>query len=84
MALTKTEHAKLIEKYGSKATEKAIEKIGLYKGASGRKYKSDYMAILSWVMDSIDAHPLSKSSMSEAPEQDAKTLEMKRILNGRH
>jgi len=43
----------LQEKYGNDTTEKAIEKLDNYKGSTGKRYKSDYKAILNWVIDSL-------------------------------
>ncbi len=45
------EYQKLIEKHGADATKAMIEKLNVFKGANGKKYKSDYMAILNWVVD---------------------------------
>lgn len=49
--LTDEEYQKLIEKEGVEITEKAIEILDNYKGSKGKKYKSDYRAILSWCID---------------------------------
>lgn len=50
--LTETEYSALIAKLGSKqAADECIEILSNYKGATGRKYKSDYKAILNWVVD---------------------------------
>lgn len=50
--LTETEYSALITKLGSKqAADECIEILSNYKGATGRKYKSDYKAILNWVVD---------------------------------
>lgn len=49
--LSEDEHGKLIAKYGEQLTTKAIEILSLYKGSNGKKYKSDYKAMLSWVFD---------------------------------
>ena len=45
------EYQSLVDKYGEKATEKLIELLDNYKGSSGKTYKSDYRAILNWVVD---------------------------------
>jgi hypothetical protein len=50
VTLTETEHSKLIADYGEVATKKAIDKLSAYKLQHGRRYKSDYGAILSWAM----------------------------------
>lgn len=51
--MTETEHQKLVDKHGPDLTAQMIEKLDNYKGASGKKYKSDYKAILTWVVDEI-------------------------------
>ena len=55
VTMTQQEHDSLVEKFGEKFTEKCIEKLDNYKGADPkkRKYKSDYRAILSWVVDEM-------------------------------
>jgi DNA-binding Lrp family transcriptional regulator len=50
VSLSENEHASLIEKYGQQQTDEMIEMLDNYKGASGKKYNSDYRAILSWVV----------------------------------
>ena len=51
--LTTSEHDKLVAKYGVDATTAAYAKLSAYKLQSGRAYKSDYGAILHWVMDEV-------------------------------
>ncbi len=51
VSLSVAEHAKLLDKYGTDATDKMIEKLDNFKGSGGKKYKSDYHAILTWVVD---------------------------------
>lgn len=48
--MTKEEANTLIEKYGMEATKTMVEILDNYKGANGKTYKSDYKAILSWVV----------------------------------
>ena len=48
--MTEAEHTKLVEQYGEEATTKMVEILDNYKGASGKTYKSDYKAILNWVV----------------------------------
>ena len=52
--LTCEEFEKLKDKYGEQKTEKAIEALNNYKMSKGKKYKSDYHAILRWVIDSLE------------------------------
>ena len=50
VSMTNDEHTSLIEKYGKEAVDWCIEKLNNYKLSSGKRYKSDYRAILSWVI----------------------------------
>lgn len=52
--LTQEEHDKLVAQHGQSKTERMIEILNNYKGANGKKYKSDYMAILNWVVDRVE------------------------------
>ncbi|MDI6789941.1 MAG: hypothetical protein QME44_04535 [Thermodesulfobacteriota bacterium] len=49
--MTPEEHQKLIDQFGPIPTTKMIEILDNYKGASGKTYKSDYRAILTWVVN---------------------------------
>jgi hypothetical protein len=51
--LKESEYNKLIEEHGKPLTDKMIEVLDNYKGANGKKYKSDYRAILNWVVDKV-------------------------------
>ena len=53
VSLLPTEYEKLVSEHGEVATKKMIEVLDNYKGANGKKYKSDYRAILNWVKDKV-------------------------------
>jgi len=53
VSMTNAEYEKLVSTYGEENTARMIEKLDNYKGATGKKYKSDYRAILNWVADEI-------------------------------
>jgi hypothetical protein len=53
VTLSLKEYRKLKNKYGKEDTKKFIQKLDNAKGAKGYEYKSDYRAILSWVIDSV-------------------------------
>jgi hypothetical protein len=53
VTLTEQEYRKLIMRYGEEKTLKAIEKLNGYKISKGKKYKSDYGAILNWVIQAV-------------------------------
>ena len=56
--LSESEYGKLVDKYGQVQTRRLIEKLSNAKGAKGYKYKCDYKAILTWVVDAVKAMPL--------------------------
>lgn len=53
VSMTEVEHGKLISEYGEAAANRMIEVMNNYKGASGKNYKSDYLAILNWVVGRV-------------------------------
>jgi len=46
--LTEDEHQKLVARLGTVETESLINRMDLYIGSVGKKYRSHYMAILNW------------------------------------
>lgn len=53
VAMTNAEHENLVSTYGEDFTNQCIEILDNYKGSSGKSYKSDYRAILNWVIDRV-------------------------------
>lgn len=51
--MTEEEYQKLITLYGQAFTDECINTLDNYKGASNKKYASDYRAILNWVVDRV-------------------------------
>ncbi|MBW6490985.1 MAG: DUF4373 domain-containing protein [Lentimicrobium sp.] len=49
--LSEEEYRSLVATNGEPGAKRIIEILDNYKGSSGKKYKSDYKAILSWVID---------------------------------
>lgn len=54
VSMTVSDHEKLIERFGAADTKRLVEILDNYKGSSGKKYKDDYRAILSWCVDRLD------------------------------
>lgn len=55
VSLTNAEYEALVARLGSEQrVKRCIEILDNYKGASGRKYKSDYRAILNWVIGRLE------------------------------
>ena len=65
--LKKSEYEKLIERIGEEKTKKCIEKLDAYKDSKGKKYKSDYKAILNWVIDEIEKISVNGSPKNYIP-----------------
>ena len=51
--MKETEYNTLVEQHGRPLVAKMIQVLDNYKGANGKKYKSDYRAILNWVADKV-------------------------------
>lgn len=54
--LTESEYGKLVEAHGEEGAAWMVKKLDDYKAASGRTYKSDYRAILNWVVGEYRKH----------------------------
>jgi len=50
VSLTNEEHSSLVAELGEHGARRCIEILDNYKGATGKKYKSDYRAIKNWVI----------------------------------
>lgn len=53
VSLTTAEYQKLVDQYGEELTKEMITVLDNYKGSNGKRYKSDYRAILNWVVDRV-------------------------------
>ena len=53
VTMTNAEYEKLVSTYSKEFADQCITVLDNYKGANGRKYKSDYRAILSWVIEKV-------------------------------
>lgn len=54
VSMTQTEYQKLIDEFGSDDANALVDMLNNYKGSSGKKYKSDYLAIRSWCVDRLE------------------------------
>ncbi|MCE5295394.1 MAG: phage replisome organizer N-terminal domain-containing protein [Chlamydiales bacterium] len=72
VTLTQTEYDMLTAKLGNEqAVKDCIDILDNYKGSSGKKYKSDYRAILSWVIDKYKAKKKESSTTLSKSTQAA-------------
>jgi hypothetical protein len=76
--MKESERKKLVEEYGEDLTKKMIQVLDNYKGANGKKYKSDYRAILNWVVDRVKGEkhgrPKQGSRKPDTSEYDGLSL----------
>ena len=63
--LTQKEYDKCIEIYGEQQTIKALDKLNSFIGSSGKKYKSHYHTLNTWVWDSVKANKLADIKQQE-------------------
>lgn len=54
VSMTQEQHAKLLVEYGEADTARLVTILDNYKGSSGKRYKDDYKAILSWCVDRLN------------------------------
>lgn len=53
VSMKASEYAKLVSEHGDKDALRLVEILNNYKGSSGKRYKNDYMAIKSWVIERL-------------------------------
>lgn len=69
VTLTQDEYSKLVREYGEDDTKRLIEILENYKASSGKKYKSDYHAILNWVVKRLEEEKRSRPQNRGQPSQ---------------
>lgn len=86
VALTLDEILKLKTEFGNEAYEWMISKLNSFKGSKGKKYKSDYLAILNWVVDAYKEQKEKNSVKKESKVENAiKTSEdVKRAIAAKY
>nr|DAI88296.1 MAG TPA: Protein of unknown function (DUF1376) [Caudoviricetes sp.] len=81
ITMTNAEHEKLVSTYGTEFTDQCIEILDNYKGSKGKEYKSDYRAILSWVVDEAkkrnqqNKYTQNKTAYNDYSQRSYKNLE---------
>lgn len=67
VSMTNAEYEKLVSTYGKEFADQCIEILDNYKGSSGKKYKNDYRAIKTWVIDKVKQNQKNKQVTSNNP-----------------
>lgn len=60
------EYNKLLSEFGEEDTKRLIEILNNYKGATGKRYKSDYLAIRNWVINRLQEEKRRRGVKSNA------------------
>lgn len=79
--LADEEYQKLIDQFGEIGTKDRIENLALYKGSTGKTYRSDYLTILSWERKNPKIIP-GKSRYTQKPIGKEKDDKYKDIYMG--
>lgn len=78
VTMTNVEYESLVNTYGNDFANQCITVLDNYKGSSGKKYKSDYRAILSWVVDSVKKKNKDGNDFKTKHERSKEILKMER------
>lgn len=79
--LTEKEYNTLIDKFNEFQTIKMIEKLNLYKASKGTTYKSDYMAIYSWVVNWYEENRVKIEKDKPRESDDEFNARLKKIAD---
>lgn len=76
VAMTPAEYEELERRVGKAGAKRCVEILDNYKGSKGKSYKSDYRAILSWVIARYEEEPKPEPEEATAyycpePDEDA-------------
>ena len=75
VTMTNAEHEKLVSTYGKNFADQCITVLDNYKGSSGKTYKSDYRAILTWVVDKIKEQQAKNTSKTNYEQRNYNNLD---------
>ena len=67
VSMTNDEYSSLVAKLGEAGAARCIEILDNYKGANGKKYKSDYRAILNWVVSRYEEEQPKAPAATSGP-----------------
>ena len=77
VTMTNAEYDKLVSTYGKEFADQCINTLDNYKGSSGKRYRSDYRAILSWVVDKVQ----KDTSKETIPQWFDKNLDVEKVVD---
>lgn len=82
VSMTNAEYEKLVNTYGKKFADQCVFVLDNYKGSSGKKYKSDYRAILNWVIKRVKEDGFKpQEEIKEFKEIDTRNMSSEEYRN---
>jgi hypothetical protein len=87
--MTEEEYSKLKAENGEYVTNKAIQLLSNYKLSSGKNYKSDYHAILTWALEKAkgagngSGQPAGRFGVRPTPQEDPSVISDVEAINAR-
>jgi len=84
VSLKEEEYAKLVADFGKADADRLLDILNNYKGSTGKKYKSDYLAIRSWCVDRLHEQQARERRGSRSGDQSVASwaAEMYKKFNG--
>lgn len=82
VTMTNEEYEKLCSAHSKDFVDQCIFKLNNYKGSKGKTYKSDYRAILSWVVDSVKNNGTAKVNKPSSAYVNPAQKEFEDLDNG--
>ena len=78
------EYAKLVADFGKADADRLLDILNNYKGSTGKKYKSDYLAIRSWCVDRLHEQQARERRGNRSGDQSVASwaAEMYKKFNG--
>lgn len=70
VTMKEPEYQTLVDQHGEDFVRECIKILDNYKGATGKKYKSDYRAILNWVISEAKKRGVKHGTNSKSSEAD--------------
>jgi hypothetical protein len=63
VSMTEEQYSKLIQEFGEDGANERIDRLNLYKGSTGKKYKDDYLTILNWERKNKQSQPKNQKQI---------------------
>ena len=86
VSMTEEQYDKLVEAYGTVTTDRFIDKVDLYCGSKGKKYKDYYLTVINWIKRDEEkngpkvTYSWQEELKKEQEVNDSKTHQPKRSL----